>query len=537
MSPAFDAIVVGAGANGLVTAGELAGGGLRVLVLEQQSSLAGQARVLEFAPGYRAAPLALDAGWLPPAVARSLGPAAPERVLSETPLTVATAPGRWLALAREPARAAASIAAYSQADASRWPGFIAQLHKLASFLGEIYQRPAPDVDSRSVRDLWPVLGLARKLRGLGRNDMMAFLRVMPMSVQDLAEDEFETESLRAAVASSGVLDQRQGPRAGGTAFVLLHHLVGAPAGALRGRGAWRDGPGAFAAAAETAARQRGVMLRTNARVERILVEDYAVQGVQLSDGEEIRAPRVVSTADPAQTLLGMVDPMWLDPELLHSLQQVRYRGCTSFVLYALDGLPEIPGLADPAPALRATVSLTAAVRDLERAADAAKYGLVSDEPHIELCVPSLLWPDLAPAGKHVLVARVHYTPWRLRGGATWDKERAGALAQIVTRRIERYVPCLPSRVQHMVPLTPAQLEADFGLTEGAASHGELALDQILFMRPVAGLSRYATPIDGLYLGGAGTHPGPAIAGGSGWLAARTILDARSPGSSGTRKHR
>jgi phytoene dehydrogenase-like protein len=527
MSPVYDAIVIGGGANGLVNASLLAGGGLRVLLLEQSSSLAGQARSFEFASGYYAPPLGLDAGWLPPALAREFGAGAPALTLQESPLTVAAAPGRFLELSRDTARATAALHPFSPADAVAWPGFVTRMQRLAAFLAAIYQQPAPDIETTSARELWPLLGLARKLRGLGRTDMMEFLRIMPMSVQDLVEDVFESEPLRAAIAACGVHDQRQGPRSGGTTFVLLHHMVGAPAGALRGRGVWSRGPAAFAMAAEHLARQRGVTVRTNTRVERILVKDYAVTGVVLAGGEEIRARRVISSADPARTLLGMVDPVWFDPELLLALRNIRYRGCTSFVLYALDGWPEWPGLEDGARALRGIVSLSSSVHSLERAADAAKYGTVPAEPHIELTAPSLAWADQAPPAKHVLVARVHYTPWRLREGSCWDEKRARALEAIVTSRIEQCLPGFTSRVLHAVPWTPAHLEAKFGLTEGAASHGELALDQILFMRPVSGLSRYATPVDGLYLCGAGTHPGPATAGGSGWLAARTILEEKS----------
>ena len=282
--------------------------------------------------------------------------------------------------------------------------------------------PAPDIDTVSPGELLPLLGLGRRFRALGKANMIELLRTLPMSVSELLDDWFECAPLKAAVAAGGVQDHQQGPRSGGTGFVLLHHLAGAPLGSVRGRGPWRQGPEAFTAIAESAARRSGATLRTGAPVARIRVENDAVAGVTLESGEEIGAKAVLSTADPARTLLDWVDPVWLDPEFTHAVRNIRYRGCTAVVLYALDALPELPGLS-PADALGATVTLTASLASLERAADAAKYGMVSERPHVELTVPSLLAPGLAPEGKHVLVARVQYAPYRLAGGAAWDARR------------------------------------------------------------------------------------------------------------------
>jgi len=521
MSPSFDAVVIGAGANGLVAAAVLGRAGFRVLLLEREHALGGQGRVIEFAPGFRAAPLATDPGWLPPPVAHGLGLEGLRRVPHDAPVTLVTGSGKCLTLWRDGSRAADAIRKHSDRDAARWRAFTARLGKLAGFLEALYEIPAPDVDLPT-GDLLSLLGLARKFRGLGRDDMTEFLRILPISVWELLDDTFENGSLKAAIAPGGVRDLRQGPRSGATGFVLLHYLVGAPAGAVRGRGAWRDGPEAFTRAAESAAKRHRVTIRTGAAVARIQVREEAVAGVVLANGEEIEAKRVLSTADPARTLLGWVDPVWLDPEFLHAAQKIRYRGCTALVLYALDGLPEIPGLASP-DALRGVVTLTPSLEALEKAADAAKYGSVSDRPHVEFSVPSMHATGLAPAGKHVLVARAQYAPYRLRDGGTWDEPRRDALADSVTAAIANVVPGFASRVLHRVLWTPGDLEARYGLTEGAATHGETTLDQILFMRPVAGWGRHAMPIRGLYLGGAGTHPGPGILGGPGWLAARRVI--------------
>jgi phytoene dehydrogenase-like protein len=344
-------------------------------------------------------------------------------------------------------------------------------------------------------------------------------------VWELLDDTFESGALKAAVAPGGVRDHRQGPRSGATGFVLLHYLVGAEPGVVRGRAPWQDGPDAFTRAAEAAARAAGVQVRTGAAVARIEVRDDRVTGVVLADGEQVAARHVLSTADPARTLLDWVDPVWLDPDFVLAVRNIRFRGCTALVMYALDALPELPGHAAP-QALGGSVSLTASVEALERAADQAKYGAASERPHVEFSVPTVHAPGLAPPGKHGLVARAQYAPCRLRGGAEWDEARRTALADAVTAAIADVVPCFGSRVLHRVAWTPRDLEDRFGLTDGAATHGEMSLDQILFMRPVAGWGHHAMPIRGLYLGGAGTHPGPGIAGGAGWLAARRLLSDR-----------
>ena len=526
MSRDLDAVVIGGGSNGLAAATTLGKAGRRVLVLDSADRIGGVSRAIEFAPGFRAAPLGLDSGWLPPAVARAMGMGIGDLVDMEPAIgiTIAAGSGQTLALWCDARAAAERIRPLSPRDAERWPEFVARLRSLAGFLEALYQLPPPDLDAGlSIGEVAPLLGLGRKFRSLGRDDMTELLRVLPMSVQDLVDEWFEHESLRAAVAAGGVRDIRQGPRSGGTSFVLLHHLVGAPAGSVRARGWWRDGPDAFTVTAEALARKAGVAIRTNAEVDRITVRDDAVTGVVLSNGEEISAPIVISTADPVRTLLRMVDPVWLDPEFLHSVKQIKLRGCTAFVMYALDSAPEITGLADSTAALASMVTLTPTTELLEKSYDAAKYGRVSEHPHIEFTVPSLRWPRLAPEGQHVLVARVQYAPYRLAEGATWNDARSSLLADCVTAALSRVIPKFATRVIDREVMTPVDLERKFGLTEGAVTGGEITLDQILFMRPVAGWGRYAMPIDGLYLGGSGAHPGPGVLGGPGWLAAKRAL--------------
>jgi phytoene dehydrogenase-like protein len=517
MSTSYDAIVIGAGVNGLVAAAVLSKAGRRVLVVERAEQTGGQTRAIEFAPGYRA-PLGPDAGWLSPAVARGIGLAVPLSTAPAISVSVADDSG-FMALPSDPTRAADVIRKYSTRDATRWAPFTARLNKLAGFLGELSQLPAPDIDTTAFGDVLSMFGLGRKFRALGRADMTELLRVMPMSIQDLLDDEFESDSIKAAIGAGGVRDIRQGPRSGGTTFVLLHHLIGAASGSVRARPWWRDAPDALVDSVEAMARRHGTVIRTGTRVTRIDVKDDAVSGVVLAGGEEIFAPLVISTADPTQTLGGLVDPVWLDPDVLLAVRNIKYRGCTAFVLYALEAMPSASANGLGADELASVVSLTTNLSALERAYDAAKYGGISAEPHVEISVPTLRWPALAPSGKHVLSARVQYVPYELADGG-WNADGVRALEDSVTRIISRALPGFDALVRHSVTLAPVELEARFGVTGGALTHGELTLDQILFMRPIAGYGRHAMPIDGLYLGGRGAHPGPGILGGAGWLAAR-----------------
>jgi phytoene dehydrogenase-like protein len=515
----YDAIVIGAGCNGLVVAAILAKAGRKVLIVEEREAIGGIARTLKFAPGFHVAPLGTDPGWMPPGVARLVGSGALEHAAA--PLTLAVQPDEFLTLWSDQSRAAEAIARYSKRDASAWLSFSSQLRALASFLERAYERPPPTVAARSAQEFLALADLAIAFRRLGRRNMTALLRVLPMSVQDLLDDWFESEPLKAAIAPTGVQNLRQGPRSAGTALVLLHHLVGAPSGSMRRAGRWSNGD--IVAGLEQTARRNGVAIRTNAKVQRVLVADDTARGVVLEDGEEIASQTVVSTADPSRTLLGMVDPVWLDPEFLLAIRNIKYRGCTAIVAYALDRLIELPGIADPAELLRGVVTLTPERESLERAYDAAKYGRVSERPHVEFTVPTLATPQHAPKTKHVLLARVQYAPYRLQENTRWDAVRREDLSNSVSAAISTVIPRFNDRVSHRAVFAPPDLEREFGLTEGAIHQGELMLDQFLFMRPVPGWAHYRTPIEGLYLCGSGTHPGGGVIGGAGYIGAHQVL--------------
>lgn len=513
----YDAVVIGAGPNGLVAAAMLARRGREVLVLERAHDIGGQTRTIEFAPGFLA-PLNDDAGWIPPQVRAAVGGLEKlTQVAPDESMTVAASDGARLTLSANPEKAAAEIRAHSARDAARWPAFVSRLHGFAGILAALYQLTPPDIGTRSLGELLPLAGVGLKLRGLGREEMIEFLRVMPMSVQDLVDDTFESELLKAALAACAIRDLRQGPRSGGTTFNLLHYMTGAPEGMVRGRHRFLGSPTGFVDAVAEIVRAHTGEIRTDAAVARIDVRETAVAGVTLENGDEIATGCVVSTADPHRTLLHLVDPVWLDPEFLLAVRNVKLRGCTAVVCFAVDAAIA----ARAADATSAPISLSADTANLERAADAAKYGEVSAEPHVEFFIPSRQWPRLAPEGTHVIVARVQYAPYHLKAG--WSDTQASALAEKVTAAIARVVPGFESGIAHRAVLTPRDIEDRFGVTEGALTQGELTLDQILFMRPVPGWGHHAMPIDGLFLGGAGAHPGPGILGGAGYLAAKAAF--------------
>jgi phytoene dehydrogenase-like protein len=521
-----DVVIIGGGHNGLVAAAFLARAGLKPLVLERAERVGGCAVTEEIAPGFRCPALshraAIDRG-----VMRALGLERHGlRILrSEALVCAPAADGRWLTLWADTARAQDDIGAFSPRDAERYPAFLASLAATSGVLRGLLAAAPPPLDDPSARDFITLLKAGRAFRALGRPNAYRLLRWLPMAVADLAQEWFESEPLRAVVAAGGMLGSFVGPRSAGSAAVLLALSAGeghpiAPGWAAQG------GPGAISGAIAAAAREAGVEVRTDADVRQVAVDDGVATGVVLASGERIDARFVVSNADPRRTLLGLVDPVHLTPDFVGRLQRIRMRGTIAKVNYALSGLPAFNGLAATdegaqRAALSGCVRLSRNTDSLERAFDAAKYGGFADEPSIELAIPSIGDPDLAPAGRHVLSAYVQFAPFTLRG-TTWDLER-DRLGDAATRTIASFAPGFEKIVVARHVITPLDLERTYGLTGGHPFHGELAIDQLLSARPLLGWARYRTPIRNLYLCGSGTHPGTGLDGRSGALAAKEIL--------------
>jgi phytoene dehydrogenase-like protein len=528
MNDTYDAIVIGAGHNGLVTAAYLAKAGRRVLVLERRELIGGATVTEEIHPGFKFDTGAHSITRLHPAVVADLRLAAHGlEVLPLDPTVFAPGPnGEHLLLWRKPADTATSIGELSPADAAGWPGFTALVAKASRLLETVAETTPPDVLSKKLKDNWVMLRLAGRLRRLGKRDMVEVLRILPMTVVELLDEWFETDLLKGTLGAAGITGMSQGPMAAGTAHLFLHQHIGTREGALRSALRARGGIGGLAAALAKAAQGHGATIRTNAWVERITVEDGRATGVALVSGEEIAGRLVVSGVDPKRTYCDLLDPMNLDVEFLRRVRNIRFKGVCARVNLALGELPDFACLPGAGPHLRGLISVSPSLDYLERAFDDAKYGDFSREPYLEAVIPSLTDDSLAPAGKHVMSILVQYAPYDLKGGV-WDDAKREALGDRVVETLSRYAPNLEAAVLHRQVLTPLDLEAVFGLTEGNIYHGEMTLDQLFLMRPVPGWARYRAPLAGLYLCGAGTHPGGGVTGTPGYNAAREILrDAR-----------
>jgi phytoene dehydrogenase-like protein len=514
-----DVVVVGGGHNGLACAALLAKAGRKPLVLERRPVVGGAAVTEEFHPGFKAPSLAHVAGPLRPSLVEALG--LQVETLSPEPRFVAPlGDGRVLRLWGDVERTAAEIRAFSGRDADRWPAFHLALSRISAALARVLDATPPDVDRPGLRDMWSLLGLGLAVRRLGREDAYRLLRFGPMAVADFAGEWFESEPLRALIAARGIHGSFAGPwSAGTTANLLLQAAAGGGAGAgscvmVKG------GPGALCEALAEAARRSGAEIRTGAEVQRLAVRDGRVCGVVLAGGEEIEAGAVVSGADPKRTFLRMLDPRHLDPVDLHRLRSYRQAGMCSKVNLALSALPSFKGVTDAAT-LAGRIHIGREVDEIERAFDAAKYGGIPARPWMDATIPTLTDPSLAPPERHVMSIYVQYTPYRLAQG-DWDARR-GELGDTVLRTLEDYAPGLSGLVLHRQVLTPLDLERTYGLTEGHPFHGEPSLNQLFTMRPLLGLGRYRGPLPGLYLCGAGAHPGGGLTGAPGANAAREVL--------------
>lgn len=521
MGSRYDVIVLGAGVNGLTAAARLARAGRRILVVERRAEIGGSLSTRESFPGFRVDAFAHDTGWVHPALQRELE--LERHGLSWLPAdgSVFVPGGDGFTLSADVATAVAAIGKRSAKDAAKWPAFCDRMTGIAGFLERLYTAPPPNVWPATVSEWLKLAGLGRRLRGLGGREMVELMRALPMSAAELLDDWFETPELKAAIGAAGIAHLRQGPRAAGTAFVMLHHKVGQARGAFRARRLPKGGVGELARALAAAARAHGAEIRLDAAVERILVEAEQAAGVVLQGGEEIRSTRVASGLDPRRTVLDLVGADHLDPSAIRPLQNLRFKAARAKVNLAVDKLPRFAGADDTG--LRGLISIAPTLDYLERAYDAAKYRTVSPAPYLEVAIPTVAEPDRAPAGKHLISVWMQYVPYRLDEGP-WDDARRKALGDLAVEVLGEHAPELPGSILYREVFTPADLERELGITEGHLYHGEMMLDQILFMRPTPG-DPYLTPLPGLYLCGPGAHPGGGHAGAAGWIAAGEILKA------------
>jgi phytoene dehydrogenase-like protein len=521
-------VLVGGGHNALIAAYYLAKGGFKPLVLERREIIGGGAVTEEFHPGFRVSTLAHTMGPLRGDIARTLRL---ERfnlqIFRPNPRVFAPSQdGRGLLFYEEAVKTAEAIREVSANDAAKYAHFAAGLERVAGLFAQIASITPPGIENPSPEDWWNLIVTGLGVRELGKDGIFDMLRWGPMAVADFVAEFFETELLRAVIAARGIFGANLGPwSAGSTAVLLLRaaadpHPVGTAAFP-------RGGMGEFTRALADVAQKAGVQIRTNAEVAQIRTKNGAVSGVSLANGEELSCEAVVSGVDPKRTFFQLVDPTSYDPVFAMRMKNFRARGNVAKVLLALGELPKFPSLANAsAPegfheALAGRIHIGPEIDYLEKAFDAAKYGEISKEPYLDVTIPTVLDPSLAPQGKHVLSAYFQFAPYQLKEG-NWNS-RSKELLDITLKTLEIYAPGISNLVEGAQVITPLDLEEIYGFTGGHIFHGELALDQIFTMRPVLDWARYQTPVKGLFLCGSGTHPGNGLTGASGANAAKEII--------------
>jgi len=517
-----DVVIIGAGHNGLVTAFYLAKAGFKPLVLERRPTVGGCAITEEFHPGFRCSRLSHSIGPIRSDIVVDMGLAkhglrtyVPDvRVLSLSPN------GRPLILYDDIPSSQQAIVGFSQKDATNYGELAKSLARIGEVIDLLLAMTPPDLDDPASGNLWELLKAGRKLRGLGEKDLYRLLRWGPMAVADLAAEWFETELLRGTIAAQGIFGTFLGPWSAGSAatYLLRTAADGNPAGPAS---YVVGGTGALTTAMAAAVAEAGAEIRISCEVSGIKVKDGVAIGVNLANGDEIKARAVISNADPKRTLLGLVEPQHLEPGFLQKLQHYRMNGTVAKVNLALSRLPNFSGLNGDVSLLSGRIQVSPEIDYLERAFDACKYGEFSRHPYIEATIPTLWDSSLAPPGRHAMSIYMQYTPCKLRD-ADWDSRR-DALGDTVIKTLAEYAPDLPNLIEACEAITPKDLEQTYGLTGGHIFHGELALDQLFTMRPMLNWAQYRTPIQSLYLCGSGTHPGTGLNGMSGANAAREII--------------
>ena len=530
----YDAVIIGGGHNGLVSAAYLARAGMRTLVLEQRHVLGGAAVTEELYPGFRFSVFSYVVSLLRPEIIRDLD--LPRHGLDILPLDGTFTPlrkgegpmaggGDYLWRVNDHGRTVRELRRWAANDAEAYEEYGQLMVEMARFIKPILAINPPDLTSLDPRPLLPLASLARRFQQLPERQQAVFVQLMTMSASDFLDQWFETDPLKATMAASGIIGTFQGVKSPGTAYVLLHHYMGEIDGAFRAWGIPKGGTGGVSNAIANAARALGAEIRTEAPVARVLVRGGRASGVVLESGEEIAARVVLSSVDARRTYLGLLEPGTLDPSFEDEVRRFKFRGSSGKVNLAVDRLPEFTCLPGEGEHLRGAISFSPSIDEMETAYDDAKYGRFSREPYIDMIIPTLVDPSMAPPGKHVISCFVQYAPYHLAPElGTWDDQRE-AFGDAVVDRIAEFAPKIRESILFRNVQTPLDIERTTGLTEGNIFQGELSLEQLFFNRPVPGYARFRSPVPGLWLCGSATHPGGGIMGANGRLAALEVLRA------------
>ena len=489
----YDAIVIGGGHNGLTCAAYLARAGRKVLVLERRHVLGGAAVTEEVFPGFKFSVCSYVVSLLRPEIIRDLD--LPRHGMELLPLDGTLTPmpnGDHLWRVNDHEKSRREIARHSRLDAEAYDEYGRAMIEMGRFAKPILSMTPPDPTSLDPRGLLELLSIGKRFRGMSAHDRINQVQLLTMSAADFLDQWFETDALKATMSASGIIGTFLGVRSPGTAYVLLHHYMGEIDGSFRSWGLSRGGTGAVSNAIADAARRFGAEIRTEATVTKILTRNGKATGVVLENGDELHATTVVSSVDPNHTFLRWLDEKDLPSDFITAVKRYKYRGSSGKVNLALDGLPDFTCMPGPGPHLRGAISISPSVNYMERAYDDAKYGRFSRRPYMDIVIPSLTDPSVAPPGKHVMSCFVQYAPYELRTpdgnrapADEWDRQRE-AFGDTVIDTIAEYAPNIRERILHRQVLTPLDIERDFGLTEGNIFQGELTLEQLFFLRPVPG---------------------------------------------------
>ena len=517
----YNSIIIGSGVNSLITAALLGKKDGRVLVLESRNEVGGLSSSLEFGDGYKCNMIHDSIKWIDPRVLKDLKlednglkfikPDIVRVALGED--------GRHIFFNRDPLKTAESISNLSNDDSAKWKEFVLYISKITKFLEKIYTVNPPKLPKIDFPDILSLKPIITPFLKQGSRGIVDLVRVAPMMMNELMDEWFENELLRSAISTAGIHHLSFGPYAAGTGYNLLHqHLYSDDI--FHNSLFIKGGPVQLANTLKNIAKSYGVKIQNNSKVKSIEVNQNKCTGVFLENGELIKAERIVSGLDPHNTFINLVGASNLEPNFLNQIQNIKYRGSTARIHFAINNIPEIKGI-EPEQ-MGTNFSICSSLESLERASDGVKYGKISENPYVEFNIPSVIDPEFLKSNKHVLSATVQYAPYNL-SNENWNNESNNLLKNNVIKVIERIIPDFSSMIKSSIVLSPYDIEKEFSLYEGNLNHGEMTLDQFMFMRPTISSAQYNSPIENLFICGPGTHPGGGLHGTNGYNAAKKIL--------------